>query len=129
MDRRTQREWVVKILYQLQFGTLDKTNLEKSLELHELVDEEFITSSLNSIIENQDLIDSYIKPKLKRTKFEHLSKIDKAILRTSVNEFLVQKSVPNNVSISEAVEISKLYGDSDSYKYINGILSAIDKEN
>lgn len=129
MDRRTQREWVVKILYQLQFDSTEEVDLEKILEFHELVDEDFITSSLNSIIENLDTIDGYIKPKLKRTKFDNLSRIDKAILRTSVNEFLIQKTVPNNVSISEAVEISKLYGDPDSYKYINGILSAIDKEN
>ena len=37
------------------------------------------------------------------------------------------EDIPINVSINEAVELGNVYGDEKSGKFINGVLSRIDK--
>lgn len=128
MDRSTQRQWIVKILFQLDFNDFDDIDLEKILENHELQNEQFIKESIISIHNNIENIDKIISDKLTNWTIDRLPKIDKAILRTSVNEFVIQETVPTNVSISEAVEIAKIYAEESSYKFINGVLSAISKD-
>ena len=36
-----------------------------------------------------------------------------------------QEDVPANVVIDEAIEIAKIYGDDQSSKFINGVLSKV----
>ena len=52
--------------------------------------------------------------------------VDRNILRLSVYELLYcQEDVPANVVIDEAVEIAKIYGDEQSSKFINSVLSKV----
>lgn len=129
MNRKEERIWITKLLYQHQFNNIDKDNIEQILEDHNLEKSDFIRSSIISIIENIDQIDNIIKSKLNTRRLDTMLPIEKAILRVSINEFLIQKSVPVSVSINEAVENTKIFSNEDSYKFINGILSAIEKEN
>lgn len=129
MNRKEERIWITKLLYQHQFNNIDKDNIEQILEEHNLEKSDFIRSSIISIIENIDQIDNIIKSKLNTRRLDTMLPIEKAILRVSINEFLIQKSVPVSVSINEAVENTKIFSNEDSYKFINGILSAIEKEN
>ncbi len=53
--------------------------------------------------------------------------VDRNILRLGVFELLFLKDVPPKVTINEAVELAKRFGDTDTGKFINGILDAIHK--
>ena len=53
--------------------------------------------------------------------------IDRNIMRMSVYEMLYREDIPPNVSINEAIELAKKYGDIDSGKFVNGILDKIKK--
>ncbi len=128
MDRKSQREWVVKVLFEMDFNNYQLEDLERLLENHELTNEKFIRNSLTSAYSNLEEIDNLIIKHLKKLSFDNISRTDKAILRTSINEFVFDKSVPTSVSINEAVEISKKYSREDSFKFINGILSSIAKD-
>lgn len=128
MDRVSQREWVVKILFEMDFNDYKLEELDRILENHDLPDIDFIRQSVSSTLNNLEQIDQIINKHLSKLPFDKLSNTDKAILRTSINEFAIEKSVPVSVSINEAVEISKKYSREDSYKFINGILSAVAKE-
>ena len=131
MDRHLQREWVVKILYQLDFEHCQLPKIDQILENHGLTekkDTDFIFTSIDSIMANLDEIDGLLRSKSFSRAFDRIPKIDKAILRASVNEFMIQKTVPVSISINEAVEIAKKYSNAESFKYINGILSALAKD-
>jgi N utilization substance protein B len=78
-------------------------------------------------VENLAVIDELIKKNIRNWEFERLSKVDLAILRTSVFEMKYQKDVPAGVTINEAIEIAKSFGNDDSYKFINGVLDNIKK--
>ena len=50
------------------------------------------------------------------------------VLRIAIAEMLHIEDVPQKVSISEAVEISKVFGTKESGPFVNGILDAVYKK-
>ncbi len=79
-----------------------------------------LCNKLNNI---DDMILSYCRGWMP----ERMPKTDLAILRIAVCEMIYMDDIPDSVSINEAVEMAKKFGDDDSPKYINGILSSIEK--
>jgi N utilization substance protein B len=57
-----------------------------------------------------------------------LRMLDRAILRIACAEILYFDDVPWKVSINEAVDIAKKFGDDDSGRFVNGVLDAVCKE-
>jgi N utilization substance protein B len=53
--------------------------------------------------------------------------IDRNVLRIGVFELLFTDDIPPKVTINEAVELAKKYGDIESSKFVNGILDKIHK--
>ena len=52
-----------------------------------------------------------------------MSKMDLAILRLAIYEIKYEESIPDKVSINEAVELAKQYGTDDSASFVNGVLA------
>ena len=48
--------------------------------------------------------------------------------KSGLAEILYVDSIPANVSINEAVELGKIYGDERSYAFINSVLGKINRE-
>lgn len=79
-------------------------------------------------IENLPRVDEQIKAQLEHWDFSRLNKVDQALLRISVYSLLFQKDIPPSVTIDEAIDIAKEYGTDDSYRFINGVLDAVRKQ-
>ena len=56
-----------------------------------------------------------------------MAKTDLAVLRLAVGEMLYMDNVPNGVAINEAVNLAKKYGEAQSPKFINAVLSKINR--
>ncbi len=78
------------------------------------------------ICENIDAIDEIISANLKSWSINRLSKITLSILRVSVYE-MKYLSLPAPISINEAVELAKEYGEDGASSYINGVLNNISR--
>ncbi len=87
----------------------------------------FASLMVRGALESMDEIDLAIRRNLKKWSFERLNKVDLAILRLGCYALLYQKDIPANVSIDEAVEISKSYGAPESFRFVNGVLDGISK--
>ncbi|MBQ2668412.1 MAG: transcription antitermination factor NusB [Clostridia bacterium] len=74
-------------------------------------------------------IDAVISAHIRGWSLRRLSKVALSILRLAVCEmkFLSAKDVPISVSINEAVELAKVYGNEKDASYINGVLSSVAK--
>ncbi len=83
---------------------------------------------IHGAIENLAQIDTVISGQLENWDFTRLNKVDLAILRMSVYCLLHQKDIPATVTIDEAVDISKTFGTSDSYRFVNGVLDGVRKK-
>lgn len=74
-------------------------------------------------------IDETITKNIRGWSLRRLSKVTLTILRVAVCEmqFLRAKDVPVSVSINEAVELAKVYGNDKDASYVNGVLSSVAK--
>jgi N utilization substance protein B len=131
MNRKETREEAVKIVYSMDVNKeFDKQLLSNYISHFELenLDQVYFTKTIYDLIDNIEEIDNYITENSKDWKINRIAKVDLAILRVALSEILYNDSVPNNVSINEAVEICKKYSKEDSHKFINGILGTVLRE-
>ena len=54
-----------------------------------------------------------------------MSPVDRGLIRLAYFEMIHRKEIPLKVSLNEALEISKSYGDDDSTAFINGVLDRL----
>lgn len=128
MKRKETREEAVKIAYSMdvnkEFNSFDLQEYLEHFELNEM-DMDYLKLTMSSMIENLEEIDKYITDNSKDWKINRIAKVDLAVLRVALSEILYNKSIPESVSINEAVEISKKFSNEDSHKFINGILGTV----
>ncbi|MEI2666561.1 transcription antitermination factor NusB [Rossellomorea sp. LJF3] len=125
MKRRVAREKALQALFQIDMSGIEpKVALRNVLEEEEKMDA-YLEQIVLGFIENQERVDGHIRENLEKWSFDRLAKVDRNILRLGVYELLFVEDVPNNVVINEAVEIAKIFGDDQSSKFINGVLSKV----
>jgi len=132
MRRRTKaRECALKILYAIDITKGDiEERIKDFWENNETVNHEiheFTEYLVNGTTKNQKLIDSVITKYAANWQLQRMAAIDRNILRMAAFELLFAAEIPPKVSINEAIEIAKRYGDKDSGKFVNGILDKINK--
>lgn len=77
------------------------------------------------MLEQKDKLDDMISQHLVNWKLDRIANVDRAILRLSVYEMVYQEDIPVSVSMNEAIELAKLFGDDKASKFVNGVLSNI----
>jgi transcription antitermination protein NusB len=80
---------------------------------------------IHGVIEHCASIDDQIRDLAQNWEFSRIAKIDLAILRTAIFEMLHRRDIPPVVSINEAIDISKEFSNTDSKRFINGILDRL----
>ncbi|MEW6679562.1 MAG: transcription antitermination factor NusB [bacterium] len=127
MRKRTRaRTYSLELLYWLEI-TKEKRE-DKFFSLYPEKRDNFSLSIVSGVKENEKAIDKIIKSHLENWKIERLALIDHKILQIAIYELLFSKDAPAIVIIDEAIELSKMYSTSSSYKIINGILDKIKTE-
>ena len=129
MKRRTAREKALQALFQIDISDIDKEiAIEHVLEGEK--SDSYLTKLVDGVLSHQVSIDETIKQYLENWSLERIANVDRNILRLAAYEMMYGQAddVPVNVAIDEAVEIAKLYGDDQSGRFVNGVLSKI-KEN
>ncbi|MBZ2173753.1 transcription antitermination factor NusB [Schnuerera sp. xch1] len=125
MGRKYARESSMKLLYQMEInsdfsnGTISQFFENNSFNESE---REYIEGSIYTIIDNLKDIDSNIKDNISGWKLHRLARVDLCILRIAIYEIIFRDDIPVEVSINEAIEISKKYSTDESSKFINGVL-------
>lgn len=127
-DRREGRVIAFQSVFSYDFDDNNKDDLLK----FDWITEEVSNASLDyakflikGTLSNLKEIDETIKSRLKNWDIGRLSFIDRAILRFSIFSLLNENDLDEKIIINEAIEIAKIYGNEDSYKFINGILDAV----
>lgn len=130
MTRRQSREQAFVLMFEKSFRNDEKMEdiIAAALESEMLEKDEYSFFVIDTAEKNLDKIDEQILKYCRGWTILRMPKVSLAIIRVAVTEMLFIESVPVNVSISEAVEISKIYGEKNDSSFINGILSSIAKE-
>ncbi len=133
MTRREARENVFKLIFEIPFYGVERYEERLNLffnSINEKIskdDKQYIIDSVTNCFKNITNIDEQISANLKNWKIERLSKIDLSILRLAVTEISYLDSIPAKVTVNEAVNIAKTYGDDNSPSFINGVLASFIK--
>ena len=122
MKRREAREKAVQTLFQLE-GTELTVEEAMAYTLEDTKSNPFFEQLVQGTIANQEAIDASLVEKLENWSLGRLAKVDRTILRLAVYELLYTPETPQSVVLNEAIELSKVYGDDQSSKFINGVLS------
>ena len=128
--RRHARESVLKALYALNFLEENPEEvLTKVLNIPESNEKEsdanYIDLLYSSVLKHTEKADSIIKNNLQNWDFKRIAELDKILLRMGIVEILFIDDVPPKASITEMVEISKVYSTEESPNFINGILDSV----
>ena len=128
--RRAARQCVLEALFAYQFSKNDTLQIinqlmSKNPELKS--NNDFIQSLFDSVFENMKWTEDVIKSHLENWEIDRVAQIDKILLKMGICEIYFIEDIPPKVTISEMVEIAKIYSTDESPVFINGILDAVFK--
>ena len=127
--RRKARETTMQALYALEINNgFPQDVLELCDDSFNNSDNDIYTRELfNCVVEKQSWADDLISQCLENWEYGRVAILDKILLRMGVSEIYHIEDVPPKVSISEMVEIAKVYSTEESSSFVNGILDTIYK--
>ena len=127
--RRKAREAAMKALYALEINKGSPNDIFKLFKgsFFDLSDDIYTRQLFDCVAEKSSWADDLISKCLENWEYGRVALLDKILLRMGVSEIYHMDDVPPKVSISEMVEIAKIYSTEESSGFVNGILDTVYK--
>ena len=128
--RRIAREAVLQALYASAMTGEDSDKILKDILNRRSYESnliKYITDLFESAIDNKEWCEDQIKSRLNNWEFDRVALLDRLLLIVAISEIYFVEDVPPKVSISEAIEIAKIYCNEDSSSFVNGVLDNVYK--
>ena len=125
--RRAARQCVLEALFAYQFSKNDTVDQLVSENPRLKSNNDFIHSLYDGVLEHTKLTEGIIMSHLENWEIDRIAQIDKILLKMGICEIYFIDDIPPKVTISEMVEIAKIYSTDESPVFINGILDAVFK--
>lgn len=128
--RRRGRELALQILYQWDIHRDTSGWLEDFWAQNQTHAEAktFAEGLVEGVISHADELDSLLGRYAEHWTVHRMAITDRTVLRMGVYELLYRPDVPARVTLNEAIEVVKLFGDEQSGSFVNGILDRILRE-
>ncbi len=128
MSRRVARELAFSVLFQVDVGKNRwQEALPRTLEENPLPEasRNFFESLVKGTVNHLAAIDAEIVKYAQDWKLDRMANTDRNILRIAIYELKFTTDIPVSVTVNEAVELAKRYGDPESGKFVNGLLGNV----
>jgi len=129
MTRHELREAVLQMLFETEFR---RDELPEDIFMISAENREYTPAEQNNIrkiyfdiLDKKDAIDALINECSSGWKTSRMTKLSLCIMRLCVYEMVYRDDIPINVSLNEAVELSKTYDEPKAKTFINGVLNGI----
>jgi len=125
--RRSARKFAVQAVYSWQMAGQPIHEIEAMFRVDNdmsQTDVALFGEILRGVAANSAELDVAFAPFLDRG-LDDLDPIERAVLRIGSFELIHRIDVPYRVAINESVDLAKVFGATDSYKYVNGILDKL----
>jgi len=129
--RREARELALQMLYALDSNS--SVGVRETLQTfrEEQVDitgkvREFAEALVQGVQAERNVIDEAIRTCSKNWSLSRMPRVDLNVMRLAAYELMFRADIPKKVSINEAIEIVRRYGDKESPAFVNGILDEIE---
>jgi N utilization substance protein B len=126
-SRHQARERALQILFQYDIHGKPGLWLEVFWKENEAKNEvkAFAERLVAGVLEKKKELDALIGKYATNWKVSRMPIVDRNILRAGVYELLWMDDVPAKVTVNEAIELAKSFGDDDASKFVNGILDQV----
>ncbi|HKQ34312.1 MAG TPA: transcription antitermination factor NusB [Nitrospiraceae bacterium] len=126
-SRHQARERALQILFQYDIHGKPGLWLDVFWKENEATDEAkaFAERLVAGVLEKKKGLDALIGKYATNWKVSRMPIVDRNILRAGVYELLWMDDVPAKVTMNEAIELAKSFGDDDASKFVNGILDKV----
>ncbi len=128
--RREARELALQMLYALDSNS--SVGLRETLQIfrEEQSDvsgraREFAEELVQGVQGQREIIDEAIKARSKNWSLARMPRVDLNVMRLAAYELMFRDDIPKKVTINEAIEIVRRFGDKESPAFVNGILDEI----
>lgn len=88
---------------------------------------QYIKRLASGVAEHSAELDAYIAKYAKNWRFERISRVAAAIMRTAMFEMLYMPEIPYKAAVNEAINLSRGYEGEDTVRFINGVLAGFIK--
>jgi transcription antitermination protein NusB len=126
-SRHLARERALQILFQYDVHGKPDVWLEefwKPLK-DDAATKTFAERLVQGVLERKQELDVLIGRYAVNWKVSRMHIVDRNILRLGCYELLCLDDVPAKVTVNEAIELAKDFGDDDAAKFVNGILDKV----
>lgn len=129
MGRHEQREQLFKLLFRVEFNSIEE--MPEQVQLFFQDDEvecsqkvaDAIRDRFDMVVAKLSEIDRLLDEKAEGWDTKRMGKVELTVLRLGVYEIMFDEEIPNSVAINEAVEIAKQYGQTTSGGFVNAVLA------
>ncbi len=129
LSRRQARRAALQILFANEFLNEDvKSVAYRVAESLEEPLSPFTLELVEKTAEHENELNDIIRQHLRNWDYNRVAALDRVLIRLALCEMIHFPDIPVEVSINEALEISKDFSNLKSRKFINGILDSIYKE-
>lgn len=127
VGRTRARSQAIQVLFQAEVQGVDVFDLLRGGEfaLDDGPIDEFAERIARGVAVNRIAIDRLIGGLAHNWNLSRMPLVDRCVMSVAVYEIFCEEEVPTSVAISEAVELSKVYGTDDSSSFVNGILGRV----
>ncbi|SIQ86426.1 transcription antitermination factor NusB [Marinobacterium stanieri] len=125
--RRNARSLALQALYQWSVAGQSVTEIDAQFRVDNDMsntDTQLFSELLRGVIGSSRDLDEAFRPFLDRP-LDDLDPVELSVLRIGAYELKHRLQVPYRVAINESVELAKIFGATESHKYINGILDKL----
>lgn len=126
--RHEGRELALKALYQMDIrGEVSNEDLSLFFEAFPAEDRvrTFALRLVDGVRRERTALDKLLAGALEHWSIKRLSRVDHNILRLALFELMRIEDIPARVTIDEAIELAKAYGDNESGRFVNGVLDEL----
>lgn len=128
--RREARELALQILYAMDAnpsaGLRDTLRAFRENEEVSSRVREFAEGLAQGVDDQRKLIDEAIRARSRNWSLARMPRVDLNVMRLAAYELMFRPDIPKKVTINEAIEIARRFGDKDSPAFVNGILDEIE---
>ncbi len=131
--RRDAREWALQIVFSLDLNT--RKDLEQVFDdFFRLYPPEndstrgFAEALVRGVVRERTAIDASIEQYAEHWRLSRMGVLDRNVLRIALFELMFCPDIPPAVVINEAVDLAKYFSNSDSGRFVNGILDRARKD-
>ncbi|MDR0817603.1 MAG: transcription antitermination factor NusB [Clostridiales Family XIII bacterium] len=135
-ERQNSRELLIQCIFQMSltgdFSEDQKITFAREhtdgAGMKKIPDKKYFNRGITAVRDHIETIDEAVEAASDHWKVDRIAKVDLAILRVATAEIRYMPDIPAGVSVNEAVELAKKFGGDGSFRYINGVLGKIIRE-